>query len=143
MTTVPVLAEPGALTESAAPGRTPGRRFRSDLAAALFMGPAAVLLGAIVVYPAVATVLRSFYGRNASRYVGLHNYRTLFGATTFLVRFDPSAAQTTGGSYTVIVTLLNCSSAASAATTATSVPAQTATAGGSQTIAPNGTTGTL
>ena len=69
MTTVPVLAEPGALTGSVTPGRPPGRRFRSDLVTALFMGPAAVLLGAIVVYPAVATVVRSFYGRNANQYV--------------------------------------------------------------------------
>ena len=91
MTTVPVLAEPGALTGSVAPGRPPGRRLRSDLVTALFMGPAAVLLGAIVVYPAVATVVRSFYGRNASQYVGLRNYRTLFGATTFLVAIRNNA----------------------------------------------------
>jgi Carboxypeptidase regulatory-like domain/HYR domain/Ig-like domain CHU_C associated len=50
---------------------------------------------------------------------------------------------TASGNYTVVVTASGCTSAPSAATAVTSVPAQTATAGGSQSIAPNGTTGGL
>src|SRR5438552_11329190 len=92
MTTVPVLAEPGAGAAAAAAGPPPvGRRLPSRVAVALFMGPAAVLLGAIVVYLAVATVVRSFYGRSAGRFVGVHNYRTLFGATTVLVAIRNNA----------------------------------------------------
>jgi alpha-glucoside transport system permease protein len=51
---------------------------------ALFMAPAAILLGAIVVYPTVATVARSLYN-DSGRFVGADNYKTLFGTADILV----------------------------------------------------------
>jgi alpha-glucoside transport system permease protein len=44
----------------------------------LFLLPALVLLGAIVVYPIVATVVASFHDKTGGRYVGLANYRAMF-----------------------------------------------------------------
>ncbi len=48
-----------------------------------FVGPALLILGFFLVYPSVATVWRSFYGRGATlfgdiRYVGLDNWRYVF-----------------------------------------------------------------
>jgi alpha-glucoside transport system permease protein len=88
---VPVAAERGPRPHAGF-GRPPvGRRVRNRLAAAIFLGPAGVLIGAIVIYPAVATVIRSFYDRDGSQFVGLRNYRTLFGATTFLIAIRNNA----------------------------------------------------
>lgn len=50
--------------------RSSGELFR----AALFLLPAAVLLGGLVVYPIVATVVRSLFDRGGSEFVGLGNY---------------------------------------------------------------------
>ncbi|KEQ09401.1 carbohydrate ABC transporter permease [Pseudorhizobium pelagicum] len=41
----------------------------------LFLGPALLLLGVYLVYPVVATVILSFYGRSGDVFVGLANYR--------------------------------------------------------------------
>ncbi|HVF15204.1 MAG TPA: ABC transporter permease subunit [Acidimicrobiales bacterium] len=43
-----------------------------------FLAPALILLGALVVYPIVATVVASFQDRTGSEFVGLANYRELF-----------------------------------------------------------------
>jgi alpha-glucoside transport system permease protein len=51
---------------------------------ALFMGPAAILLGAIVVYPTIATIARSLYD-DSGNFVGGSNYKTLFGTADILV----------------------------------------------------------
>ncbi len=48
------------------------------------MAPAAILLGAIVVYPTVGTVARSLYNDSGS-FVGGDNYKTLFGTADILV----------------------------------------------------------
>jgi len=71
------------VTVAAAPA---GRRARSGrvgagrrwLVAGLFLTPALVLLGALVVYPIVATVVASFKDATGARFVGADNYRTLF-----------------------------------------------------------------
>ena len=52
-----------------------GKQF---LLAALFLAPALVFLGAVVVYPAVATGVRSFFDRSGAEFVGLDNYETMF-----------------------------------------------------------------
>ena len=46
--------------------------------AAVFLGPALVLLAVWIVYPTPSTVRRSFYDKNGDSFIGLDNYRTLF-----------------------------------------------------------------
>jgi alpha-glucoside transport system permease protein len=46
--------------------------------AAVFLAPALVFLGAVVVYPAIATAARSLYDRGGDTFVGLANYTTMF-----------------------------------------------------------------
>ncbi|MFT4233849.1 MAG: ABC transporter permease subunit [Microbacterium sp.] len=45
---------------------------------AAFLGPALVVLGALVVYPIVYTVIRSFYGADGATFVGGSNYVKMF-----------------------------------------------------------------
>ena len=46
---------------------------------AIFLAPAIVLLGVWMVYPAVYTIIRSFYGQSGfGHFVGIDNYKTLF-----------------------------------------------------------------
>lgn len=58
------------------PGR-PGlwRRYRASLA---FLAPAAILLAVWIVYPAISTIVRSFFDRDGSEFVGLDNYQRIF-----------------------------------------------------------------
>lgn len=56
------------------------------------MGPAALLLGFIVVYPTVATIIRSFQDNTSGNsFVGIDNYRTIFGTTRILVAIRNNA----------------------------------------------------
>ena len=43
----------------------------------LFLGPALLLLGAIIVYPIVFTLVRSLYDRSGEAFIGLQNYRRM------------------------------------------------------------------
>jgi alpha-glucoside transport system permease protein len=52
--------------------------------ALVFLAPTLVLLGVWIVYPTIRTVIRSFYGRDGSEFVGLDNYETLFTDDTLL-----------------------------------------------------------
>ncbi|HSL12433.1 MAG TPA: ABC transporter permease subunit [Actinomycetota bacterium] len=52
--------------------------------ALLFLLPALVLLGALVVYPIVFSVGRSFYDATGSRFVGVENYGEIFSAESTL-----------------------------------------------------------
>jgi alpha-glucoside transport system permease protein len=56
------------------------RRRRSSLIAFLFLLPALVLLGALVVYPIFFSVVRSLYSDTGGTYVGTQNYRTMFAS---------------------------------------------------------------
>ena len=57
--------------------------------AVLFLLPALVLLGALVVYPIGYSVWRSLYDANGSGFVGLDNYGTVRRGTTLeVVWFD-------------------------------------------------------
>lgn len=58
----------------------PHRRRGNWFMAALFLLPALVVLGALVVYPIFFTVVRSFYDATGDNYVGLDNYREAFEA---------------------------------------------------------------
>ena len=68
-TAAPVAAPP--------PGAEPGRwrRYRVTIA---FLAPAAILLGVWIVYPTIYTIVRSFFDREGSNFVGLDNYGELF-----------------------------------------------------------------
>lgn len=44
----------------------------------VFIGPALVVLGVFLVWPAVRTVILSFFGADAEQFVGLDNYANLF-----------------------------------------------------------------
>ncbi|MGW9020073.1 carbohydrate ABC transporter permease [Leucobacter chromiiresistens] len=59
-------------------------RLRQWLLVGSFLGPALLALGALVVYPIVYTVIRSFFDRSGSDFVGWENYVTMFtNDTTF------------------------------------------------------------
>jgi alpha-glucoside transport system permease protein len=94
MTTVPAVAGPRARpVPEATTGRSPrrGGGLGRGIAVALFLGPAAILLGAIVIYPTLATVARSVYDVSGNRFVGADNYRTIFGSADILVAIRNNA----------------------------------------------------
>ena len=73
MSEATIRAEP----QTAAPSvDRPG--LRTYAVAAAFIAPAFVLLGVWIVYPAVYTIIRSFYGESGSDFVGIDNYKALF-----------------------------------------------------------------
>ena len=87
-----------------------GRR-RSSLVAFLFLLPALVLLGALVVYPIFFSVVRSLYGETGGNFVGVQNYRTMFASeatrtaikNTFIwVIFAPSIVTALGLIFAVL-----------------------------------------
>ena len=55
-------------------------RWRRYAVAAVFLAPAVVLLGVWVIYPAVYTIARSFFGRSGylGDFVGIDNYKEIF-----------------------------------------------------------------
>lgn len=74
--TVPIALRSGAVRNRS--------RLRQWLLIGSFLGPALLALGALVVYPIVYTVIRSFFDRSGSAFVGWQNYVTMFtNDTTF------------------------------------------------------------
>ncbi|KUN78597.1 ABC transporter permease [Streptomyces bungoensis] len=71
-----VRKEAGARAAGVARGRR-GRR-RTRLVALLFVFPALLLLGALVVYPVLFSVGRSFFDASGTRFVGGDNYAEMF-----------------------------------------------------------------
>lgn len=55
-----------------------GGRGGAVLLAGIFLLPALLLLGAFVVWPAIATAIRSLYNVAGDEFVGLDNYQTMF-----------------------------------------------------------------
>ena len=45
----------------------------------LWMGPALLFLGVFLVYPTIATIVRSFQNRRGDEFVGIENYQWFFG----------------------------------------------------------------
>jgi alpha-glucoside transport system permease protein len=86
-----VTAEPPVV---AAPpsGAEPGRLGRY-LVGALFLAPALFMLGVWMVYPAVYTIIRSFFGETGfiGHWVGIDNYRTLFTTSTLTTAIKNNA----------------------------------------------------
>jgi alpha-glucoside transport system permease protein len=81
----PVVAAPS-------PGAGPGRLGRY-LVGALFLGPAFFMLAVWMVYPAVYTIVRSFFGEKGfvGTWVGIDNYKTLFTTHTLLTAIKNNA----------------------------------------------------
>lgn len=73
------------------PGERRRGRLRDRLVAGAFLLPAAVLLGVWLVYPAVNTVVRSFYDRSGDAFIGFGNYRTLFTSDPLLTAIKNNA----------------------------------------------------
>ncbi|WUV84515.1 ABC transporter permease subunit [Streptomyces sp. NBC_01476] len=68
-----------ALPTGGSPGSAVRRRSRrAKITAAVFAAPALVLLGALVGYPIVYSVIRSLFDAKGHRFVGLDNYHELF-----------------------------------------------------------------
>ncbi|SDJ04701.1 alpha-glucoside transport system permease protein [Actinokineospora alba] len=65
---------------AAEPGRSPGK-------AALFLLPAVLLLGSLVVYPLVYSLFRSFFDASGDKFVGLGNYEETFTDPRTLIAF--------------------------------------------------------
>jgi len=68
----------------------PGRWGQRAVTAA-FLAPAAIFLGVWLVYPTVRTVVRSFFDREGSSFVGLDNYKTLFTTDTLVTAIENNA----------------------------------------------------
>jgi alpha-glucoside transport system permease protein len=85
-------SRPGGSRPGGSPGSSGGGRRVSPIRrrpwiAALFLLPALVLLGALVVYPIVYSVLRSFMGADGSSFAGLDNFHEVFTDDTTLTAF--------------------------------------------------------
>jgi alpha-glucoside transport system permease protein len=78
--------------EQAAPPvlHAPGR-LRRSLAALGFLAPAIVSLGVWVIYPTIATIIRSFYNAAGNRFIGIDNYRTLFSTSVLVTAIKNNA----------------------------------------------------
>jgi alpha-glucoside transport system permease protein len=74
----------------APPVATPGR-WRRHFVALGFLGPALVLLGVWIVYPAIRTAVRSFYNRSGSSFVWFDNYKTIFTTSTITTAIKNNA----------------------------------------------------
>lgn len=74
------------------PGGEPGRLGRY-LTTAVFLGPAVVMLGVWMVYPAVYTIVRSFFGTHGflGTWVGIDDYKTLFTTSTLTTAIKNNA----------------------------------------------------
>ncbi len=66
------------------PASRVGSRRRRLRTALIFMAPALMILGALVVYPVIYTIIRSFYNAPGDSFVGWDNYVAMFtNASTF------------------------------------------------------------
>jgi alpha-glucoside transport system permease protein len=80
------------VTAAPPPAAEPGRLGRY-LMVAIFLGPALVMLGVWMVYPAVYTIVRSFFGQTGflGTWVGIDNYKTLFTGSYFVTAIKNNA----------------------------------------------------
>ena len=86
-----ITAEPP-VAAAPPPSAEPGR-LGKYVTGAVFLAPALVMLGVWMVYPAVYTIVRSFFGEHGflGTWVGIDNYRTLFTTSTLLTAIKNSA----------------------------------------------------
>ena len=66
------------------PSSAESDRLARYLTTALFLGPVFILLAVWMVYPAVYTIIRSFFGQHGflGTWVGIDNYKTLFSTSS-------------------------------------------------------------
>ena len=69
--------------------RAPRRHswWRTNWVSLAFLAPGVIWLLAIVVYPTVATIRFSFYNEAATKFVGLHNFASVFSTNAILTAF--------------------------------------------------------
>jgi alpha-glucoside transport system permease protein len=86
-----ITAEPP-VAAAPPPGGEPGR-FARYVWAAVFLAPALVLLAVWMVYPAIYTIIRSFFGPTGflGSWVGIDNYKTLFTSSYFTTAIKNNA----------------------------------------------------
>jgi alpha-glucoside transport system permease protein len=86
-----ITAEPP-VAAAPPPAREPGRFGRYAMVA-VFLGPTLVMLGVWMVYPAVYTIVRSFFGQTGflGTWVGVDNYKTLFTGSYFVTAIKNNA----------------------------------------------------
>jgi alpha-glucoside transport system permease protein len=86
-----ITAEPP-VAAAPPPTAEPGR-LGKYLTGAIFLAPALFLLGVWMVYPAVYTIVRSFFGEHGfiGTWVGIDNYKTLFTTSTLLTAIKNNA----------------------------------------------------
>jgi alpha-glucoside transport system permease protein len=77
-------ATAGAAVAVQAPPVPPSETRRIWRLAAAFLLPALVLLGALVVYPMIYTVVRSFFDKSGSHIAGVSNYKEIFTSPSTL-----------------------------------------------------------
>ncbi|NNN01131.1 MAG: ABC transporter permease subunit [Acidimicrobiaceae bacterium] len=83
------MASLGAEGTSTAGRAAPHRRgwWRRNWISLAFLAPGAIWLLAIVVYPTIATIRFSFFNESATKFVGLHNYGSVFSTDAILTAF--------------------------------------------------------
>ncbi len=86
-----ITAEPP-VTAAPSPGDAGGRAARY-LVGAFFLAPALFMLGVWMVYPAIYTIIRSFFGQHGflGTWVGIDNYKTLFTTSTLTTAIKNNA----------------------------------------------------
>src|SRR6202051_69284 len=62
-----------------------GGGWRSHLGSLLFLLPGALWLLLIVVYPFIATVIRSFFDGSGNNFIGINNYKAIFSTTDIII----------------------------------------------------------
>lgn len=60
------------------------QRWKARLLPYVFIGPVLLLIAIFLVYPAVRTLVLSFYNATGQRFVGLDNFASLFGSGDFI-----------------------------------------------------------
>jgi alpha-glucoside transport system permease protein len=84
-----ITAEP---PPAAAPPASSGGGWRRYAVPVLFLAPAIVLLGIWVIYPAIYTLVRSFFGPSGfDSFVGVDNYKALFTSDLLLTAIRNNA----------------------------------------------------
>ncbi|HET8892953.1 MAG TPA: ABC transporter permease subunit [Gaiellaceae bacterium] len=78
---------------AAPPPSSESGRLGRYLVSAVFLAPALFMLGVWMVYPAVYTIIRSFFGQQGfiGHWVGIDNYKTLFSTSTLLTAIKNNA----------------------------------------------------
>jgi alpha-glucoside transport system permease protein len=87
-----ITAEPP-VTAAPSPGGEPEGRLGRYLVGAFFLAPALFMLGVWMIYPAVYTIIRSFFGQTGfiGTWVGFDNYKTLFTTSTLTTAIKNNA----------------------------------------------------